>query len=185
MAAITTLLSLPDQPGVFTAANLAAIIAALTAQNTNNTNLNAGLATLTAQTAILGAAGVYHATYNFAVDGGGAPGLITPAVNATIPANFVIQNVALNPTTAILATGGAATVSVGLSAGAAGAAALIAATAKASWSINALLQGIPVPQDVTKWIKMSAPGTITLTSATNALTAGIVEIYCFGYQSAS
>lgn len=185
MATITSLATLPDNGGVLTGANLAAIIAALTAQNTNNTNINAGLATLAAQTAILGAAGLYHATYNFAADGGGAPGLITPVVNATIPTNFVIQNTALNATTAVLAAGGAASVSVGLSAGSTGAAALVAATAKASWSLNAFVQGVPVPQTASTWIKMSAPGVLTLTSSTNALTAGVIEIYVFGYLSAS
>lgn len=126
---------------------------------------------------------LYHATYNFAVDGG-AVGLITPLSNVTIPQNYVIVNCALNSTTAVT-SGGSATVSVGLSAGGGGAAALVAATAKASWSANAFVQGVPVPQTASTWIKMSAPGTITLTVATAALTAGIVEVYVWGYLSAS
>lgn len=161
--------------GVFSAQDLATINAMLTQQNLNNANI----ASLQAQ---LGQ--MLHARYNFAVDGG-ATGLITPAVNIVIPQNFVIQNVALNSTTAVLAAGGAATVSVGLSAGGAGAAALVAATAKASWSANAFVPGIPVPQTASTWIKMSVPGTVTLTVATNPLTAGVIEIYVFGYQSAS
>jgi len=149
---------------------------------TNTTNIatnTAAIATLQTQ---LGQ--MLHAKYSFAVDGG-VVGPITPATNCTIPANFVIQNVALNSVGAVLATGGACTVSVGLSAGGAGAAALVAATSKTSWTANAFVQGIPVPQDVTKWIKMSAEGTVTITIATNAVTAGIIEIYIFGYQSAS
>ncbi len=126
---------------------------------------------------------VYHATYSFASDGG-PTGLITPSVNATIPAKFVIQNVALNSTTAVT-SGGSATVSVGISAGGGGAASLVAATAKASWSVNAFVQGIPVPQTASTWIKMSAPGVLTITVATTALTAGVIEIYVFGYLSAT
>lgn len=126
---------------------------------------------------------VYHATYKFSTDGG-ATGLITPSINATIPTRFVIQNVALNSTTAVT-SGGMATVSVGLSAGGGGAAALVAATPVASWSLNAFIQGIPVPQTASTWIKMTAPGQLTITVGTAALTAGVIEIYLFGYLSAT
>jgi hypothetical protein len=155
-----------------------------TFQNESLAALNDVIAAQAVDAANVGAFRVYHAKYSFAVDGG-ATGLITPATNSTIPANFVIQNVALNSTDAVLATAGAATVSVGLSAGGAGAAALVAATAKASWSANAFVQGIPVPQTASTWIKMSAAGTVTLTVATNALTAGVIEVYLFGYLSGS
>lgn len=150
-------------------------IAALTASEA------ADAAAIAALQTALGAAVVYHAKYSFATDGG-AQGLITPAVNITIPTKFVIQNVALNSTTAVTSLG-SATVSVGLSAGGAGAGALVAATAKASWGANAFVQAIPVPQDCSKWIKMSAPGTVTITVAAADLTAGIIEVYLFGYQS--
>ncbi len=149
---------------------------------TNTTNIAANTLAIANLQAQMGQ--MLHAKYDFAVDGG-ATGLITPAINVVIPTNFVIQNIAINPTAALLAAGGASSISVGLSAGGAGAAALLASTAKGSWSINAFLQGIPVPQDVTKWIKMSAPGSVTLTVITNALTAGVCEFYIFGYQSAS
>lgn len=168
--------------GVLTNDTLAVINANTSNSTTNTTNIASNTAAIATLQTQLGQ--MLHAKYNFSVDGG-VVGLITPAVNVTIPANFVIQNVALNSTTAVLAAGGAATVSVGLSAGGAGAAALVAATAKASWSANAFVQGIPVPQTASGWIKMSAPGTVTITVATNALTAGVIEIYVFGYQSAS
>lgn len=43
MATVTSLAAIPDPGGVFTTANQAAINAALVAQNTNNTNINAQL----------------------------------------------------------------------------------------------------------------------------------------------
>lgn len=181
MAAITSLAALPDNAGVLTSGNLAAILAALTAQNTNNTNINAQLAVLAAQ---LGTMASYRATYSFAVDAGGI-GLITPVTNQTIPTNFVITEAALNSTTAVTSAG-AATVAVGLSAGSSGgAAALVAATGKATWILNAQVGAIPVPQTPSTWIKMTAPGTLTITVAAAALTAGIIEITVFGYQSPS
>jgi hypothetical protein len=127
---------------------------------------------------------VAHATYNFAVDGGGAPGLITPAKNATIPINAIITNVIINSTTAVLAAAGAATIAIGTSAGSS-ANSLLAATAKASFGSNAFLEGIPRPDDSTTWVKMTAAGQITLTSATNPLTAGVVEIYVEYIESSS
>ena len=133
----------------------------------------------------LSALRVAHATYSFAVDGGGAPGLITPASNATIPINAVIYNVAVVVSSDLLAAGGAATIAVGTSAGSA-ANSLMTATNKTSWTASAkFVQGVPVPQTASTWVKMSAAGSITLTSATNALTAGVAEIYVFYIESAS
>lgn len=190
MATVTAQTALPDNGGVFSTANLAQVQANVTTQNTNNTNLNADIATNTAAIAAntasivaLGAGVTYHAKYSFAVDGG-AISTITVTTNSTIPANFVIQNFSFNCVTAG-ASLGSATVSAGLSAGGGGAAALMAATAVASLTTNAFIQGKPVPQDVTKWIKMSAQGSVTVTIAVAALTAGIFEMYLFGYLSAS
>jgi hypothetical protein len=120
------------------------------------------------------------AKYDFAVDGG-AVGLITPATNATIPDNAIIQHVIINSTTAVT-SGGAATVSVGTSSGS-GAASLLAATGKASFTLDGFVQAIPVPQDVTKFVKMTAAGSITLTVATAALTAGVIEVTAFYTQA--
>ena len=173
MATITSQSTLPNGAGVFTQGNLNQINSNITTANSNTTALNTQI----------GAGAVYHAKYSFATDGG-AVSTITPAVNVTIPANFVIQNVALNSTTAVTSSG-SATVAVGLSAGGSGTASLVAATAKASWSANAFVQGVPVPQTASTWIKMSAAGSVTVTVATAALTAGVIEVYIFGYQSAS
>lgn len=125
---------------------------------------------------------IAHATYSFAVDGG-AIGAITPASNFTLPINAVITNVAINSTTA-LTSGGSATIAVGTSAGSA-ANSLKAATAVASYSTNAFLQGITVPQTASTWLKLTAAGQAQITVATAALTAGILEIYVFYYVSSS
>jgi hypothetical protein len=121
------------------------------------------------------AALIAYARYNFAVDGGGAPGLITPAVNTTIPINSILTGVVINAPTAFV--GATNTTSVGLSAGGGGAAALLAATAVASWTIDVKLAGIPVPQTASTWIKMSVAGQITFTTAVAALTAGVAEVW--------
>jgi hypothetical protein len=115
-----------------------------------------------------------YTRYDFAVDGGGAPGLITPVVNTVIPAQAIISRTLINVTTGVLT---ATTVSIGLSAGAGGAAALLAATVIASLTTGAKLTGIPVPQTASSWIKMTAAGTVTLTTAGAAATAGVIEIF--------
>lgn len=132
---------------------------------------------------VTGISRVGRAQYNFAADGG-AIALITPATNFTLPANSIITNVIINSTTAVTSAG-AATVSIGLSAGGGGAAAFLAATGKATFSVNALVQGIVVPQDATKWIKTTAAGTVTLTVAAAAVTAGVIEIYVHYIVTAS
>jgi len=122
-----------------------------------------------------------RAKYDFAVDGG-ATALITPKTGDTIPDNAILLACYINSTTAVLASGGAANVSVGLSAGAGGAAALLAATAKASFSLDAILVGVPVPATP---IKMTAAGRITITPDTNALTAGVIEVVVIYYQASA
>jgi hypothetical protein len=125
--------------------------------------------------------GTLTARYSFAVDGG-AIGLITPAGTVTLPKNFVITNAVINSPTAVTSAG-SATISVGLSAGGGGAAALLAATAKTSFTANALIQGIPTAGTLTSAIKMSAAGVVTLTVAVAALTAGVIDVVLQGYQS--
>jgi hypothetical protein len=95
-------------------------------------------------------------------------------VNTVIPAQAIISRTLINVTTGVLT---ATTVSIGLSAGAAGAAALLAATVIASLTAGAKLTGIPVPQTASSWIKMTAAGTVTLTTAGAAATAGVIEIF--------
>ena len=123
---------------------------------------------------------VCHAQYNFAVDGG-AVGLITPARNCVIPINALIwQAYSVNTVAPIGSTGN---VSIGLSAGAGGAAALLAATARGSLTVGTIFQA-PMVQTTASasnsaYVKMSAAGSVTVTVATNALTAGIIDVYVF------
>src|SRR4051812_45371501 len=54
-----------------------------------------------------------RAKYVFATDGGGAPGLITPAINCVIPDNAIILSGIANPTTALV--GSSTTIAIGTS----------------------------------------------------------------------
>lgn len=116
---------------------------------------------------------VAHAVYDFSVDGG-ALGAITPALNALIPANAIIIGSTINPTTAVTSLG-SATVAVGTTAGSS-ATSLLTATAKASLSIDALVNGAAT---FAAPVKMSAAGQIQITVGTAALTAGVIEIFVF------
>lgn len=121
---------------------------------------------------------VAHARYNFATDGG-AVSTITPAVGATIPINAVITKVLITCiTTTVGSTGN---ISAGLSAGGAGSAALWGLTARGSCTAGTMFDGVPVAGPTASlanatYIKMSAAGNVTFTIATNALTAGVVDI---------
>jgi hypothetical protein len=120
---------------------------------------------------------VAKAIYNFATDGG-APGLITPALNTTIPANAIILGgfgKASSVTALAQASGG--TIALGTSAGSS-ATALLGATAgaEANWANAAI---IPLVPTLAVPIELTAAGKITLTPATHAITAGIIEIYVF------
>lgn len=118
-----------------------------------------------------------HARYSFAVDGG-AVATIVPATNCTIPINAIITRALINNVVAPIGSTG--NVSVGLTAGGAGAAALMAATARGSLTVGTIFEGIPVVGSAstsnTSLVKMSAAGQISVTVATNALTAGILDI---------
>lgn len=116
---------------------------------------------------------VAHAIYSFAVDGG-AVATITPVSNATIPANAILVGATINSTTAVTSAG-AATVSVGTAAGSS-TTSILAATGKASFTTDAMLNGVPV---FATPVKMTAAGAITLTVATSALTAGIIEVFVY------
>jgi hypothetical protein len=116
---------------------------------------------------------IARAKYDFAVDGG-AISTITPANSETLPANAIIVGGTVNVTTAVLSAG-SATVAVGTSAGSS-TTSLLAATAKATLSINAILNAVPV---FATPVKMSAAGTITFTIGTATLTAGVIEVFVF------
>lgn len=116
---------------------------------------------------------VAHAIYSFAVDGG-AIGAITPVSTVIIPANAIIVGATINSTTAVTSAG-SATVSVGTTAGSS-ASSILAATAKASLSIDALINGVPV---FATPVKMTAAGSINVTVGTAVLTAGLIEIFVY------
>lgn len=116
---------------------------------------------------------VAHAIYSFAVDGG-AISTITPVSTATIPANAILVGATINSTTAVTSAG-SATVSVGTSAGSS-ATSILAATAKASLSLDALINGVPV---FATPVKMTAAGSITFTIGTAVLTAGLIEVFVY------
>ncbi len=118
---------------------------------------------------------VAKALYSFAVDGG-AVSTITPNGTVKLPANAVIVAATVNSTTAVT-SGGAATVSIGTSAGSA-ADSILGATGKASLSANAILNGVPV---FATPVKLSAAGNITFTVGTAALTAGVIEVVVYYY----
>lgn len=125
---------------------------------------------------------VCHAQYSFANDGG-ADAVITPANNCTLPNKAVITNVAINATTTVT-SGGAATIAVGTSAGSSGAS-FLAATTYADFAAGDFVQGVPVPDTASTWVKLSAAGQVTITPATATLTAGVIEIYVFYYVSST
>lgn len=116
---------------------------------------------------------VAHAIYSFAVDGG-AIGAITPVSTVVIPANAIIVGATINSTTAVTSAG-SATLAVGTTAGSS-ATSILAATAKASLSLDALINGVPV---FATPVKMSAAGSIDVTVGTAVLTAGVVEIFVY------
>lgn len=169
--------------------------------NTNFTNLNAALASgsaaipgsaitassvgdaqLVPNTAVgISALRVAHATYNFAVDGGGAPGLITPAANAIIPANSIIIGAVIDWTTA--GTGTSNTTAIGTTGTGSAVNALLHATAVAS--LTGIVQSQIVQNTASGFVKITTAGTITLTTAVAALTAGVCEIYVFYVTSSS
>jgi len=126
-----------------------------------------------------GTLGVAHAIYSFATDGG-AVGAITPALTATIPANAILVAATINPTTAVTSAG-SATVSVGTSAGSS-ATSILGSTAKASLTIDALLNGACT---FASPVKMSAAGQIDITVGTAVLTAGVIEIFVSYYVAAN
>lgn len=119
------------------------------------------------------------AVYSFAVDGG-AVSTITPNGTVNLPANAVIVAATVNSTTAVTSAG-AATVAVGTSAGSS-TTSILGATAKASLSANALINGVPV---FATPVKLTAAGNITFTVGTAALTAGVIEAVVYYYVASA
>jgi hypothetical protein len=135
--------------------------------------------------------GIYMARclYNFAVDGG-AIGAIIPSISDTIPANAIVWGGICNPTTAPVGAG--ATVAIGTSAGSS-ATSIMLATAITALTIDAVIEllginsqhaGGPATDPTALVIhqapfKMTAAGKLQLTVASDALTAGVVEVMVF------
>lgn len=119
------------------------------------------------------------AIYRFSVDGG-AIATITPSSGATLPNDSIIVGAHINSTTAAT-SGGAATISVGTSAGSS-AASILGATAVASFTLDSIQAGLPtmaVP------VKLTAAGNLTLTVAAATLTAGVIEVNVLYYVAAA
>lgn len=128
---------------------------------------------------VAGNRGVAYAKYDYSVDGG-AVSTITPSRTTAIPDNSIIFGGAINVTTAVTAVG-AATVAIGTSAGSS-TTSILAATGKATLTIDKLLATVPtlaVP------IKLTASGNITFTVGTDALTAGVIEVWLEYYTAAN
>lgn len=109
------------------------------------------------------------AQYNFSADGG-VVGTITPIFNATIPNDAIMVGGIVNSTSEVTSAG-AATVSVGTSAGSSEAS-ILGATAKGSFTLDAMLNSVAT---FAAPVKMTAAGQITFTIATADLTAGVIE----------
>ena len=118
---------------------------------------------------------VAKAIYSFAVDGG-AVSTITPVGTVALPDNSVIIGATINSTTAVTSAG-AATVAVGTSAGSS-TTSILGATAKASLSADAVINGVPV---LATPVKLTAAGNVTFTVGTAALTAGVIEATLYYY----
>lgn len=119
----------------------------------------------------LGNVGNAKMSYNFATDGG-AVGVITPANSPNIPAKAIILGGTID-ITAALTSGGAATISIGTSAGSS-AASLKAPTAVATWTIGQMAV-IPVFTAAT-YLKLTAQGQLNMTVAAFDLTAGAFNV---------
>ena len=127
----------------------------------------------------LNALNVGKAIYDFSTDGG-AIATITPKKGFTLPKNAVIVAATINSTTAVLSAG-ASTMSIGTSAGSS-ATSILVATAKASMSVNALINGAAT---FAAPVKLTAQGDITVTIATATQTAGVVEVTVMYFVAAS
>jgi hypothetical protein len=103
-------------------------------------------------------------------------GAVTPVQTAVIPKNTILIGATINPTVAVT-SGGSATVAVGTTAGSA-ANSILTATAKATLSLDALVNGTVT---LAAPVKMSADGSINITIGTADLLGGTIEITVFGY----
>lgn len=119
---------------------------------------------------------VAHMKYDFAVDGG-AVGEIIPASSPILPNKAIIVGGLISVSVAVLAAAGAATVAIGTHAGSS-TASLKAATAKASYSAASVQDLVPVNTAASAF-RMNADGQMSITVATNPLTAGVFDVFAY------
>ncbi len=162
--------------GVFPGFTSNAIWGAISGDITDQTDLQDAL---DAKANASQALSVAHCKYSFAVNGG-AQSTIAPTNSDTIPDNSILVGATINSTTAVDSLG-SATVAIGTSAGSS-TSSIKAATAKASYSTDALLNGVPV---FATPVKLTAAGTITFTIGAADLTAGIIEVWVYYVTAAA
>lgn len=123
---------------------------------------------------------VYKGVYDFSVKGGatGSINLVDDdGANVVLPKNFIVQRVLIYVVTAVT-SGGAATIAFKSK----GAGDLLGATAKTSFTLGALIDGVPTGGASTA-IVMTADTTPQITIATAALTAGKINVHIEGVLS--
>ena len=140
---------------------------------TANAFTDNGALTLATGQVIIDGLRVARGRYDFAVDGGGAPGLITLAQSDTIPLGAILVGGWIKVQTAFAT---ATAVGVGTSAGSS-ATALIASTAIATLNSGTVSGVTPLVPTRAVPVVMSAAGTITITSTVAALTAGKMDVF--------
>ena len=119
--------------------------------------------------------GRYDFLYDFAEHGGAMSAItVWPKL---IPPETIITHAAIRVVTAPVGTN--ATVALKLLT----AEDILAATAITSFTLDALLVGVPVPQTASTWIATTAHTQLTVTIATAALTAGKFAVHLFGFNS--
>lgn len=119
--------------------------------------------------------GVLKCTYDFAAQGGAVAAITMKRDNgddATLPSGAIILGGIVHVVTAVLSTGSA---TVALATGQT-AADLLAATGKASLTLNALIDMVPVNTAATA-IRLTAARTIKATIGTEVLTAGKIVAF--------
>jgi predicted outer membrane repeat protein len=123
----------------------------------------------------LEAHGRFSFTYDFAKHGG-AISAITVGPKS-IPPQTIITSGVIRVVTAPVGTN--ATIALHL----VGADDVKAATAITSYTIDAMIVVVPVPQTAATWILTTAHTQLTVTIATAALTAGKFDVHLFGFRS--
>jgi hypothetical protein len=121
------------------------------------------------------------ATYDFSVDGGGAPGLITPAKTVSLPSGAIILGAGVRVITKPDGAAHTATIVIGTSAGSAANSIKAGAVAvsDATWNANSTSVAVVPVFTVATFVRMTAAGNITITTAVEALTSGKFDIFVF------